>query len=77
MTLTIVTNGSLAGTVNFIKQVQQVQPRAALLTAVTVSSGNGAGNFQTTIVLQVFVAPTDGQTPVAAPSPVTTVTATS
>ncbi len=62
VTINVVVSGSPANTTAFLNQLQAVQPRAVLLTAVSQSPGIG-DQVQTSIALNAFVAPTDGKAP--------------
>jgi hypothetical protein len=68
MQVTLVAGGPTAALSNFLRQVQQIQPRAVLITNVTEGSGTGAGNRQDTVILTAFVDPGDGSTPTIAPT---------
>jgi len=75
--ITLTAVGSAAGLYRFLDQLQQVQPRAVLITSANAATegqpgGSVAGPATLTLVLQAFVAPNGGAEepqPVVPPAP--------
>jgi type IV pilus assembly protein PilO len=59
--LTLNVEGTTATVNRFLDQLQQVQPRAALITGVTTLTGSANGHGALTLTLQLFVAPAIGE----------------
>jgi hypothetical protein len=67
--ITAEVSGSVPALQHFLTQLQSAQPRAVLISAITLTNGTGTSPHGATLELtmQAFVAPT-GETPAAQPS---------